>query len=488
MISASLQVALNRPLGQLSRHVFGHFAEHLGRCIEEGIWVGERSPIPHDGGLRCDVVAALKAVQAPMVRWPGGCFADAYDWRDGIGPREERPRRINVWWNQEEDNQFGTDEFLRFCACTGAEPYVCANVGSGTPREMMQWLEYCNYAGDTTLARQRAAYGHPEPYGIKYWGIGNENWGCGGVYDAAEYAREYRRYANYLRQVDPAVEFVACGNNHDWNLEFLQNVKRLGLVQHLSVHHYYKSGPARGFTEEEYYELFPRALELEGMIRRDAELLDFFERGSGRIKLAIDEWGVWHPEAVVGNGLYQENTLRDALSATVMFDAFNRQCRSLSMANIAQTVNVLQCLLQTDGAALWRTPTYWAYNLYRPHMDRTALEVEIDGPSRALPPNPGSRCLPLVSASATAGEQGSAPAVSVTNLHLSEACEVTLGLTGGEVGGRAAGWVLAAPCADAINSATEPDAVLPAPLNLEQQGMEVQLKLPPHSVATVVWQ
>jgi alpha-L-arabinofuranosidase len=481
MAEATVRVLPDHPLGTISRHLYGHFAEHLGRCIEEGLWVGEGSDIPNDAGLRRDTTAALKAIGIPIVRWPGGCFADAYDWRDGVGPREQRPRRVNVWWNREEDNQFGTDEFLRLCAATGAAPYICANVGSGTPREMMQWLEYCNHGGDTTLARQRAANGHPEPYGVKYWGIGNENWGCGGAYDAAEYAREYRRYATYLQRLDPGLEFIACGFNHEWNLEFLEEVKQLGLINHLSLHHYYSSGPARGFTEEQYYQLFPNALKLDGMIQRDAELLSFFERGLGRIRLAVDEWGVWHPEA--DRGLHQENTLRDAVCAAMLFDVFNRHCRVLSMTNIAQTVNVLQCLIQTAGEQMWLTPTYHVYDLYRPHMDATAVATEVECAAVATRQDDRAFCLGTVSASASA--QPDSLCVTLSNLHYRETAEVSVVVAGVEKIATAQLRLLSADEADAVNGPEAPQAVCPRPAKLSRRGNRLTCTLPPHSTAAI---
>lgn len=481
MSTAKISIIMNEPLGHISRHIYGHFIEHLGRCIEEGLWVGERSAIPNDNGIRLDVLHALKRIQAPIIRWPGGCFADAYDWRDGIGPRELRPRRINIWWNKEEDNQFGTDEFMHVCEYVGAEPYICANVGSGSPREMMQWLEYCNYAGTTTLAQERARNGHPEPYHVKFWGIGNENWGCGGQYQAADYAHEYRRYAQYLRRLDPNVQLIACGFTHEWNLEFLENVQQLSLVNHLSLHHYYKGGPARGFSEEEYYQLFLHALPLEKMIERDAALLHFFTRGSGHIKLAIDEWGAWHPEAVIGNGHYQENTLRDALCAAMLLDVFNRHCAVISMTNIAQTINVLQCLIQTAEEKMWLTPTYHIYDLYRPHMDARALRTEQEC-GEAVPG------LSQISASASFAADKRSVCVTCSNVHFKEPCEIRLQLIGLSAAASASGNLLTAEDAEAVNGPEDPEAVKPRPLDVQLRGNEALFSLPPCATAALLFQ
>ncbi len=486
MSSAVINVHLERPIGVISKHIYGHFAEHLGRCIEEGIWVGEESSIPNEAGVRKDMVAALRAIRAPIVRWPGGCFADAYDWRDGIGPRDQRPRRLNVWWDKEEDNHFGTDEFVQFCRMIGAQPYICGNVGSGSPREMMQWLEYCNYAGNTTLAQERAANGSAEPYRIKYWGIGNENYGCGGAYDAAAYAREYRRYASYLRRMDPTVELIACGHSHEWNLEFLENIGRLDTLDHLSLHHYYGSGPARGFSTDEYYGLFPKALELEGRIVRDAELLDFFERGAGRIKLAIDEWGVWHPEANPSSDHYQENTLRDAVCAAVLFDVFNRHCNVISMTNIAQIVNVLQCLIQTAAEKMWLTPTYHVYNMYQPHMNARAVEAEVECSTLDLTHDGKPYSLPTLSASASVGQDKESVCVTFSNVHLRNEMEVTVRFRGVERLGSGRVRVLTARKADAVNGPDAPDAVAPQRGKLRRRGNTVVCTIPPHSMAALM--
>ena len=211
MSDAAIRIWTGLPKASINPNIYGHFAEHIGRCVYEGIWVGKDSRIPNEDGLRLDVLAALKQLRAPVVRWPGGCFADAYHWQEGIGTQDERPQTANVWWRQVDPNTFGTDEFIRFCRAVGCEPYICLNVGTGTPQEAMEWLEYCNFAGDSTLAQMRAENGTEAPYGVKYWGVGNENWGCGGRFTARDYAKEYTRFASYLRQTDPAIELIACG-------------------------------------------------------------------------------------------------------------------------------------------------------------------------------------------------------------------------------------------------------------------------------------
>jgi len=483
--SATIRVDLRREIGAIDKNIYGHFVEHLGRCVEEGIWVGEDSAIPNEDGIRSDVAGALRAISIPVIRWPGGCFADAYNWRDGIGPRQQRPRRVNLWWAKEEDNQFGTDEFVRFCRMTGAEPYICGNVGSGSPREMVEWLEYCNYAGDTALARQRAANGSPQPYGVKYWGVGNENWGCGGAYEASEYAREYRRYATYLRRMDPAIELVACGYTPEWNLEFLEKLGRPDLVDHLSIHHYYASGPAQGFSDEEYYNLFVKALQLEEMIEQTTGLLSFFGRGARRIKLAIDEWGAWHPQATLETHLYQESTLRDAVCAAVLLDVFNRHCNAISMTNIAQTINVLQCLIQTAGEQMWLTPTYHVYNLYQPHMQATALEAEIECASMELANDEQRRSLPLVSGSASVSPDRQRLCVTFSNLHLDDKAEVSVHFVGAGRSADAKLRVLVGERADSANGSQAPEAVRVQSQDVQYKDGVVSCVLPPHSTAAL---
>jgi len=242
---ATIRIWTQLPTATINSNIYGHFAEHLGRCIYEGIWVGEKSKIPNEGGLRLDVLAGLKQLRAPVVRWPGGCFADAYHWRDGIGPQDKRPETVNIWWKQSEPNTFGTDEFMRFCRAVGCEPYICLNVGSGSPQEAVEWLEYCNFGGDSTLTRMRAKNGSREPYAVKYWGVGNENWGCGGRFTAVDYAKEYMRFATYLRALDSSIELVACGTNPctpnvalaRWNHDFCHEMVYADLIDHLSPPH-----------------------------------------------------------------------------------------------------------------------------------------------------------------------------------------------------------------------------------------------------------
>lgn len=496
--TAGLTVVADESVGTISPLLHGQFAEHLGRCCNDGLWVGPDSPIPNQDGLRADVVEALARLGVTQLRWPGGCYADTYHWRDGIGPRESRPRTLgeSCGLSVVEDNGLGTHEFIALCRAIGAEPYLAGNVGSGSPQEMMDWLHYCNGAIDTTLVRQRAANGHPEPMGVKYWGVGNENWGCGGNYDPADYAKEFRRFATFLRMADSKAELVACGDNkRDWNLRVVETLRDdLRYLDHLSVHQYYVAGPAVGFSEDEYYQLMRAAEMVEEDIRFTDEILRFFEAGRRHVGIAFDEWGVWHPEARGGCDYEAPNTLRDAVAAAGVLDVFHRWCGRVSMANLAQIVNVLQCLIQTDEDRMWLTPTYHVFSLYRPHQGGAALRLDwtglptIDAPALSTvgTGSPSStRPVPLLSASAS--RKGSALAVSVANRHRTETLDLRIAVRGMDAASETRGTkgMLAGDAANAVNSAARPDRVSIETTEVEFRGGVLRLELPPCSVSTV---
>lgn len=490
MPDTTLVLRADDPIGTISPRLYGHFAEHLGRCCYGGLWVGTSSAdIPHHEGFRSDVLEALRALPVPLLRWPGGCYADHYHWRDGIGPADGRPRRLGMscGLQVEDDNSLGTHEFLRLCSLLGAEPYLAGNVGTGTPQELCDWLEYCNSALDTTLTRMRAANGSPAPFGVRLWGVGNENWGCGGNFDAASYAREYRRYATMLRHVDPTAELVACGLDDDWNTEFLRTLgKHVDLVDHLSIHRYWThGGPETEFDEAEYYALLAEAAATEAFIVRTAQIIRE-TTGGQRIGVALDEWGVWHPEARPwGPGdvprrapvtYEQAGTLRDALAAAIALEGFHRQCSVLRLANLAQIVNVLHAPVMTEGARMWLTPTYHALRLHAPHLGATALPVEV-GQGHSLPD--GSSAV-----SATASRGNSGLAITLINRHFSRAADVRID---DAIAGYADGQLLTASAPRAANSANQPDLVVPAALAVHADGPgRWRVELPPHSLATVL--
>jgi alpha-L-arabinofuranosidase len=493
MTDTTLTIRADSPIGMISPRLYGHFAEHLGRCCYDGLWVGnQRIDIPHRNGFRLDVLEALKAMPIPMLRWPGGCYADHYHWRDGVGPAHERPIRLGMscGLQVEDDNSLGTNEFLWFCKQIGAEPYLAGNVGSGTPQELCDWLEYCNTAVPTTLGRMRAANGAAQPFGVKLWGVGNENWGCGGNYDAATYAREYRRYATMLRHTDPAAELVVCGQEDSWNIELLATIKaHLKLIDHLSIHRYWiHGGPEIEFSEAEYYALLAEADATETFVQRTAAIIQEATGGRHRIGIALDEWGVWHPEArdwgpIPANvtprtpvTYEQAGTLRDALAMGIALEGFHRQCQVLTLANLAQVVNVLQAPVMTDGARMWLTPTYHALRLHTPHIGAAALPVEV-AHGGSLPD--GSSAV-----SATASRSSAGLAITLINRHFAQSASVGIVCAGAP--GHASAQILAAGSPRAANSAGQPNQVAPAALAVARDGADGwRVELPPHALATV---
>ena len=493
MLETTLTVRADSPIGHISPRLYGHFAEHLGRCCYDGLWVGKNSSIPNYDGFRADLVNALKAMPVPMLRWPGGCYADHYHWRDGIG--DERAIRLGMscGLQVEDDNSLGTHEFIDFCRMIGAEPYLAGNVGSGTPQELCDWVEYCNTSVNTRLARERAANGSREPFGVRLWGVGNENWGCGGNYDAYSYAIEYRRYATMLRHVDPTAQLVACGYEDEWNAAFIDtNRQHLNLLDHFSIHRYWThGGPEIDFSEEQYYALLAEADDTEAFIRRTADMIQQALGGSKhRIGIALDEWGVWHPEARdwgprdaatrMPITYEQAGTLRDALAAAAVLEGFHRQCNVLSLANLAQVVNVLQAPIMTEGDSMWLTPTYYALQLHTPHIGATALPVDVVHGSLMS----GSAAANVVSATASTREQDIS--VTLVNRHIRQDAAVTLHVPASERVKSA--LVLTSDNPRTVNSRQDPERVKPTTLTLAEDGAnQWRVELPPHSMVTVVF-
>jgi alpha-L-arabinofuranosidase len=504
---AHLTVVANESLGTISRNIYGQFTEHLGSCIYDAMWVGPESSIPNHSGLRSDTIDAFKRIQAPIVRWPGGCFADTYHWQDGIGTRGKRPKTWNIFWDRDESNQFGTDEFLEYCRLSGASPYLCLNVGSGTVREALGWLEYCNGDQPTTIAEMRAANGHAAPYNVKYWSVGNENWGCGGRFDAVDYARHYARFVNYLGRAarKSKVEFVACGDlRGDWNQKFFETLlqrpgaRRVEGVQHLSVHHYFHDGPAVEFSDQDYYTLLAAVAELESLLRKTIGVIDNYTEGDGpTIGISLDEWGVWHHTENTGNqALMQPNTLRDALLAAVVLNSLNNFGNRISIACIAQAFNVLQCMAFTRGPQMVLTPTYYAFDLFQRHMDATALRTLVDSPSFSVKqpevrPQGHEREItrPYLSASVSHNETAGELCLTLVNQHLTEALEVEIQITGPEFSGALSGTrrQLASANVRDENTFGRPDVVKAGPAKpISVKGNSFVHQLASHSVETLL--
>ena len=482
------EIVINADLGkeQISRHVYGHFSEHLGRCIYEGYWVGEGSSIPNTRGIRNDVVEALKKTGIPNLRWPGGCFADEYHWMDGVGPRDQRPKMVNTHWGGvTEDNSFGTNEFLDLCEQLGAEPYICGNVGSGTVEEMSKWVEYINFDGVSPMADLRRQNGREKAWGVKYWGVGNENWGCGGRMTAAFYADQYKRYATYCRNYgeNRLLKIAGGANTTDYNwTETLMREIPHGMMWGISLHYYTTNwsnkGSATQFGEDRYFEYLERCLNIEKAIDRHITIMDKYDPAK-RVALVVDEWGTWYDvEPGTNPGfLYQQNTMRDALIAALSLNYFNERCDRIKMANIAQTVNVLQALILTEGRKMILTPTYHIFEMYKAHHDATLLPLELSCGDYVH----NDRKLPAVSASASKDGEGNIH-VSLVNIDPVKGNTVSIDIRGEQVK-QANGRILTAGANNSHNTFEKPENVKPENFRDAKISKNVlTVNLPPRSV------
>jgi alpha-L-arabinofuranosidase len=384
---AKLIVNLGKKKSQINKNIYGHFSEHLGRCIYEGLFVGEESTIPHVNGMRQDVVQALRHIKIPVLRWPGGCFADEYHWKDGIGVKENRKRMINTHWGGVvEDNSFGTHEFMELCRQLECEPYINGNLGSGSVQEMSEWVEYLTFSGVSPMAELRTTNGQENPWMVKYFGVGNENWGCGGNMRPEYYADEYRRYQTYVRNYGTNKLFkIACGSSGEdlhWTKVLMEQAGRY--MDGLTLHYYTlpfdwsAKGSATEFDLDVYYQTIKKTFRMEYLLEKHSQIMDTYDPEK-RVALIVDEWGSWYDvEPGTNPGfLYQQNTMRDAIIAAVNLNLFNKHSDRVRMANIAQTVNVLQSVILTEGSKMVLTPTYHVFDLYKVHQDATLLDSYI---------------------------------------------------------------------------------------------------------------
>ena len=494
---ATIHIDETRPLGRIAPEIYGHFSEHLGRCIYEGIFVKPDSGIPNVNGMRTDVVEALREIRVPVLRWPGGCFADEYHWKDGVGPLESRKRMVNTHWGGVvEDNSFGTHEFFELCRQLGCKTYVNGNVGSGTVQEMSEWVEYMTFDGVSPMAEMRAQNGHKEPWKVDYFGVGNENWGCGGNMTPTYYANLYRRYQTYVRHYDHAapIQKICGGPNADdvkWTKKVLktcfahpQPEDAHGFMDGLSLHYYVfpggwqTKGSATDFTEEEWYTTMRKALYMEDLINLHGDVMDKYDPEK-KIGLMVDEWGVWH-EVEPGTNpgfLYQQNTMRDALVAAVTLNIFNNHCDRVKMACIAQMVNVLQSVLLTEGPRMIKTPTWHVFHMYRDHQGAQALTVTAEDVGTA-----GGEAMPAVQVSASAAEDGGIT-VTAANLSMTESQTVRLALTARKPE-KVSGTLLAGE-AHLHNTFDEPEAVKEQVLAVTLTENGAEFTLPPCGVASV---
>lgn len=502
---ADIELAPGAPGPVISPQIYGHFIEHLGGVIYDGIWVGRNSRIPNVDGIRKEFVDDMKRIGAPNLRWPGGCFADGYHWRDGIGNAASRPRTYSYWetsmpagLHATESNQFGIHEFMRLCRVVGAEPYVAGNVGSGTPKEFHDWVGYCNApVGTLSLADERARNGDKDPFNIRYWGVGNESWGCGGTMHPHEYAGHYRRFATqFPSYVKPFLVATgprghSAGGDLGWTSGFFEAMRgetmlRPMLPDGFALHYYTDLRPtkvkAAEFNAAEWYEVLLRGVRMEKLLNDHWAIMGKFDPAH-RTKFVIDEWGVWYPpgeEIAPAYILSQPITLRDAVHTGMHFDIFNRHADEIAMCNVAQTINCIHSLFLAIEGKYTRTPVYHVFDMYRPHMGARLVPMEIRVPELQVASLDGSARLPGLSGSASI--RGGRLTVTLTNPSLD--VPVTARIRGGRTS-EARGVVLTHADMRAANTFTKTNEVKPAPIKVTLSGDTAVVTLPPKSVAAL---
>jgi alpha-N-arabinofuranosidase len=496
---AHLSVDATKSGPKIDRNLFGQFAENLGQGLYQGIWVGPDSPIPNTRGVRNDVVNALRALKVPNVRWPGGCFADEYHWRKGIGPAAQRPATLNPAWGDVLDtNAFGTHEFFDFIQQIGSQAYVSVNVASGTPQEASEWLEYLTDAQPTALAKERAANGHPEPYQVGFLGIGNESWGCGGSMTPEYYLSQLKIYSHFARNFNPAQQStnkmlkIAVGpgvpettwtetimkgwQHHDW----AWNIDGLSLHWYTVPNGWPPSTPSTGFGVEDYAKSLKSTLFMEEFLQKQEAVMDTYDPQK-KVALVVDEWGAWHA-ALTGTNphfLIQQNSLRDAILAALNLNIFARHAARVRMANIAQMINVLQSMILTDNEKMVLTPTYYIYKMYVPFQDATFVPVTLDAGSYTQ----GSTSLPRADAIAARDSAGTLW-LEVTNLDPEKPLSIDMQLQG-ITAGAARGETLTAPAVDSINTFNASNTVVPQPVSATVKGGKLTMTVAPKSVTVL---
>lgn len=494
-----LSVDASKPGAKIDRHIFGQFAEHLGTGVYEGVWVGKDSKIPNTRGIRNDVVKALKAIKVPNVRWPGGCFADEYHWRKGIGAKRAATLNPN-WGGVIEPNTFGTHEYFDFLEQIGSEAFLSINVGSGTPQEAAEWLEYLTTDQPTELAKERAANGHPKPYKITFLGIGNESWDCGGNMTADYYLSQLKIYTRFVRNFNPAQQkdnkmlniAVGPGGGEPRFMEWTETImkgwkdrKWSWDMQGLSLHNYTvtnwdKKHTSTDFGEKEYAEILKETLKMDDLVKNHSAIMDKYDP-SKKIPLVVDEWGAWYAPLPGSNPgfLYQQNSQRDAVLAALNINIFARYAERVRIANIAQMVNVLQAMILTDKEKMVLTPTYHVFKMYVPFQDANFIPIKFDAGNYTT----NGITLPRVDAIAAKGKDGKLW-VSITNVDPNRAVEIDLN-TIGSTARSATGETLTAPKVDSINTFDKPNTVTPKPFSAKAQNGKLILNIEPKSVTVV---
>lgn len=475
-----MKVTLTKEKGpKISKYIYGHFAEHLGRCIYEGLYVGEDSPIPNVNGMRTDVVEALKNIKIPVLRWPGGCFADEYHWKDGIGPKENRKKIVNTHWGGvTENNHFGTHEYFELIKQLGCEAYINGNVGSGTVQEMQEWVEYMTMGGESPMANLRRENGHNDPWKVTFFGVGNESWGCGGNMRPDYYADEYRRYQTYVRQYgEDKIYKIACGPNID-DYNWMDRVMSIAapFMDGISLHHYALTGAwedkgsALGFEESQWWSLLKSAKKMDELITKHSTIMDKYDPEK-RVGLIVDEWGSWlavEPGTNPGF-LYQQNTIRDAMVAALTLNIFHKHADRVHMANIAQTVNVLQAMILTEGDKMVKTPSYHVFDLYKVHQDADVVASYGDE-SETL--------------SYTVSKKDGVMSISVCNYSVTET--QTLDVTGEFGGAISEARYISADKMDAHNDFEHPENItIKEFTGADLADGQLSITMPPMSVATI---
>jgi alpha-L-arabinofuranosidase len=476
----------------INKNIYGHFSEDLGRCIYDGFWVDSTLAVPKQDRIRLDVVEALKKINIPILRWPGGCFADQYHWRDGIGPRQQRTRTVNTTWGMvTDDNSFGTHEFLQLCELLHCEPYIAGNVGSGTPKEMENWLEYLNYNGESSLTDLRKQNGRDKPWKVSYWGVGNESWGCGGNMTPAYYANQYRKYAEFAKDYPGApLKLIASGANGDdyeWTDVVMKNIS-LWHTWGISLHYYTlvgnwdHKGSATQFSEDEYFKGIKNCLKIEEIINKHSAIMDKYDAGK-KTGLVVDEWGIW-TDAEPGTNpsfLFQQNSLRDALIAATTLNIFNNHCDRVRMANLAQTVNVLQALILTNKEKMLLTPTYFVFDMYKIHQDAKFLPIEL----KSIDYEFQGQKIPALNVSASQDSKG-AVHISLVNLDAHKKNTIHSSLKGISWDKIVQARILTSERANDINTFEKPATVRTESFHgAKKSGEELVVELPPLSIVVI---
>jgi alpha-N-arabinofuranosidase len=494
IVSGQNHIVLNANLGKdkIDKHIYGHFAEHLGRCVYGGFYVGEdNTKIKHTNGIRNDVVDALKNLKIPNLRWPGGCFADTYHWKDGIGSKDKRPTIVNHWWGGvTEDNSFGTHDFLNMCELLGTEPYLSGNVGSGTVQEFIDWVQYTTFAGKSPMSDLRKQNGRENPWKVKYWGIGNEAWGCGGNMRPEYYVDVYRQYTTFLSgwEKDDKIFRIASGASSDdykWTEVLMRDIPH-NLLEGVALHHYSvidwdKKGPSTTFTEEQYFTTMQRATKMEELVTKHSNIMDKYDPQK-KVALVVDEWGGWYDvEPGTNPGfLYQQNTMRDAMIAGVTLNVFHNHCDRVRMANLAQTINVLQAVILTDEEKMILTPTYHVMEMFNVHQDATMLPVVVNSGDYIF----NNQKLQAISASASR-DAGGVTHISLVNIDANKAQDITLDLKGAKFSS-VTGEILSSPKIQDHNTFDNPNKIKPAPFKgISLSGNTLKGKIPPFSVVVL---